>query len=134
MISTKDAKAFLSKNNEYKISKKDVESFWRIFSKAPVALYEGDLLGKVVYISYNDYDKLSKIYHKKTILDNLNEYLDPDYSEVKINDSTNNYPKTSFVPKSLNDAIFFQDVIPTIFYLSNNDIKKFKKEKNLIST
>ena len=47
MISNKEAKAFLSKNKYYKVTKKDVESFQKILSKAPKTLNEGALIGKM---------------------------------------------------------------------------------------
>ena len=40
MISNKEAKSFLSKNNYYKVSKKQVETFQKLLSKAPKTLSE----------------------------------------------------------------------------------------------
>ena len=48
MISNKEAKAFLSKNKYYKVTKKDVESFQKILSKAPGGVGHGPkgIMGK----------------------------------------------------------------------------------------
>lgn len=115
MISTKDAKAFLSKNNENKISKKDIKSLQEIFSKAPLVLNEGELTGELVYISYEDYDKLTNNYYKKVMMDGVTSYFDPNYE-------SNDNSIISITPKSLNDAIFFQDIIPTVLYLDEKNI------------
>ena len=55
MISNKEAKSFLSKNNYYKVSQEDVKSLQKILSKAPKKLNKGNLVAKVVYITYIDY-------------------------------------------------------------------------------
>lgn len=134
MISDKEAKAFLSKDKYYKISEKNVESFQKILSKAPKTLHEGELIGKIVYISNWDYNKISPIFDKYIGFDNPFLFMDPDWSEYtegKLDDNTYNYPEISFETKSLNDAIFFEDIIPTIFYLTKKDIKNFKEGKEI---
>ena len=78
--------------------------------KVPKTLNEGDLIGKVVYITNWDYDKISSIFDKYIGFDNPFLFIDPDWSEYtegKLDDNTYNYPEISFETKSLNDAIFF---------------------------
>ena len=134
MISNKEAKAFLSKDNYYKVTKRDVESFQKILSKAPKTLYNGDLIGKIVYISYGDYDDISSIFKNYIGFDDPFSFIDPDrseYTEGRLDDNTYNYPKISFKAHSLQDANYFQDIIPTIIYLSKRDIKNFKEGKEI---
>ena len=113
MISNKEAKSFLSKNNYYKVSKKDVETLQKILSKAPKTLSEGDLIAKVVYISYAEYINILNKYKNYVGYDEL--FWEEKNIDIEIETST------------LNDANNFQDVIPTVVYLYNYDVKKFKE-------
>lgn len=83
MISNKEGKAFLSKNKYYKVTKKDVESFQKILSKAPKTLNEGALIGKIVYISYGEYNDISSIFKYYIGFDDPFSYIDPDWNEHK---------------------------------------------------
>lgn len=48
MISYKDAKKFLSKDNQYKVSKEDVESFKKIFKSAPKTIKNNRYITKIL--------------------------------------------------------------------------------------
>ena len=113
MISNKEAKSFLSKNNYYKVSKKDVETLQKIPSKAPKTLSEGDLIAKVVYISYAEYINILNKYKNYVGYDEL--FWEEKNNDIEIETNT------------LNDANNFQDIIPTVVYLYNYDVKKFKE-------
>ena len=67
MISYKDAKKFLSKDNQYKVSKEDVESFKKIFKSAPKTIKNNRyitkiLKKKIVYLNKDDYFRIHKLY------------------------------------------------------------------------
>lgn len=133
MISNKEAKAFLSKNKYYKVTKKDVESFQKILSKAPKTLNEGALIGKIVYISYGEYNDISSIFKYYLGFDDPFSYIDPNWNEHKKKNREDilayDFPQISLKAHSLEDAINFQDIIPTIIYLNKKDIKNFKEEE-----
>lgn len=137
MISNKEAGDFLSKGGKYKITKKDVDSFQEILNQVPTIYYnQKDLIAKLVYISYYDYNNISSIFTEYIGYDNPFSFMDPDWSkftEGRLDDNTYKYPKVSFYANSLEDAIHYEDIIPTIFYLKKKDIKKYKegKENNI---
>ena len=136
MISNKEARAFLSKGGKYKITKKDDDSFQEILNQVPTIYYDQkDLIAKLVYISYYDYSNISSIFIDYIGYDNPFSFMDPDWSkftEGRLDDNTYKYPIVSFYANSLEDAIYYEDIIPTIFYFKKKDIKKYKEGKEII--
>ena len=47
MISNKDAKTYLSKDNLYKVSKEDIKSFQNIFKSAPKTIKNNRYITKI---------------------------------------------------------------------------------------
>ena len=112
MISNKDAKTYLIKDNLYKVSKEDIKSFQNIFIYSPVLykyiykdkdVFEENLKKQVFYINNVTCNKLYDIFKKSL--------KEKDFS----------HPYIYFTFFTLKDAINRSDIIPTIFYYDEED-------------
>lgn len=114
MISNKDAKKFLSKDNNYKVSKEDVESFKKIFKNAPKTIFKK----QVVYLNNDTYFKLHNLYADAKSED-FHYFFSNFYdnNDIIIFDDKET-PFLNFTSFTLEDAINRSDIIPTIFYFN----------------
>lgn len=129
MISKKEAKDVLSKNNYYEVNNKDVESFQKILSKAPKSLEEGNLIGNLAYINSGDYFSLEKDYNYHIRFDDPFLFMDPSHKEFRDSESLNDniYPDFLFELRTVKEAVDNDYIIPTIFYLTKYQAKEFRK-------
>ena len=121
MISNKDAKKFLSKDNNYKVSKEDVESFKKIFKNAPKTI----LKKQVVYLNNDTYFKLHNLYADAKSED-FHYFFSNFYdnNDIIIFDDKET-PFLNFTSFTLEDAINRSDIIPTIFYFNKKNKIEF---------
>ena len=120
MITIKDVKKYLTKNNFYKISKEDIKTLQNLLLRSGrLSKYyykdgdvlEDDLIKKVLFINNNTFDKLYDIFKKS---------VKKDY---------HSNPYIIFYFFTLEESVKHKNVIPITFY---HDEKDYEIRKNKI--